>query len=125
MEPTKPTGPTKIVAVETNGIKLACEALRGGGLVAYPTESFYGIGARHDDERALKRLFALKGSREGKPFSLIIPDKESLEHICTGISETAQRLMERSRASIIRRYLRDPPFCMCSSRGSQKYHVQR
>ncbi len=95
MEPTKPTGPTKIVAVETNGIKLACEALRGGGLVAYPTESFYGIGARHDDERALKRLFALKGSREGKPFSLIIPDKESLEHICTGISETAQRLMER------------------------------
>ncbi len=76
-------------------IMQACKILKSGGLVAYPTESFYGIGARHDDERALKRLFALKGGREGKPFSLIVPDIESLEHICTGRSEAAQRLMER------------------------------
>ena len=112
MKPTKPTGPAKppnspaklpnspaklpkTINADADGLRQACEALKSGGLVAYPTESFYGIGARHDDERALKRLFALKGSREGKPFSLIVPDRESLKHICTGISATAQRLMER------------------------------
>ena len=88
MKPTKPNSPAKppnspakLVVADADGLRQACEALKSGGLVAYPTESFYGIGARHDDERALSRLFALKGSREGKPFSLIIPDKESLKYI--------------------------------------------
>jgi L-threonylcarbamoyladenylate synthase len=52
----------------------AAELLRGGGIIALPTETVYGLAARADDPEAIARLGAVKRRPEGKPFSLLIAD---------------------------------------------------
>ncbi len=49
--------------------------IRNGGLVIFPTETVYGIAANFLDEAAIKRLRAVKGRSEGKPFSVLISQK--------------------------------------------------
>lgn len=49
--------------------------LRGGGVVAYPTETFYGLGALASDPAALARLARAKGRPEGKPLPLVAADE--------------------------------------------------
>lgn len=50
------------------------ERLRRGGVVAYPTETFYGLGALARDPVALDRLARAKGRPEGKPLPLVAAD---------------------------------------------------
>ncbi|MFH0828889.1 MAG: L-threonylcarbamoyladenylate synthase [Candidatus Kerfeldbacteria bacterium] len=54
----------------TSNISKAIEVLKAGGLVAYPTESFWALGADATDARAVKKVFRLKG-RGKKPIALI------------------------------------------------------
>ena len=71
----------------------AARVLKEGGIVSYPTETFYGLGAKCDNEQALASLFELKGRPEGKPFSLIIADKEQLKDIAGPLSRVAHELI--------------------------------
>jgi len=73
----------------------AVRVLGEGGIVAYPTETFYGLGARFDDEAALGRLFELKGRPAGKPLSLIVGAEASLSLVAAEVSGAARALMER------------------------------
>lgn len=68
--------------------------LRGGGVVAYPTETFYGLGALARDGAALERLARAKGRPEGKPLPLIAADEEMVEQVAAP-SATARRLASR------------------------------
>jgi L-threonylcarbamoyladenylate synthase len=72
----------------------AAETLRSGGLVAYPTESFYGLAADIGNETAILRLFRVKKRATGKPVLLLIPSVESLKRYATIVPEPAQRLMD-------------------------------
>jgi L-threonylcarbamoyladenylate synthase len=53
----------------------AVEVLKGGGLVVYPTETCYGIGADATNKKAVEKLLAYKARREGKPFSVVMAEK--------------------------------------------------
>jgi L-threonylcarbamoyladenylate synthase len=53
------------------GVRAAAEALRRGGVVAYPTETFYGLGALAADGAAVERLVRAKGRPDGKPLPLL------------------------------------------------------
>ncbi|QDU65572.1 L-threonylcarbamoyladenylate synthase [Engelhardtia mirabilis] len=62
---------------EGNGaeaIARAVEVLAGGGLVALPTETVYGLAACADDERAVARIFAAKGRPSHNPLIVHVPD---------------------------------------------------
>ena len=48
--------------------------LRDGGLVCYPTDTVYGIGAAAGDDAAVRRLFAVKGRSPDKPLPLLLAD---------------------------------------------------
>lgn len=72
----------------------AARVLKSGGLVAYPTESFYGLAADAHNETAILRLFRIKKREAGKPVLLLIPSVEYLKHYAANISETAERLMD-------------------------------
>ena len=61
------------IAPDDQGIQEAARVLRGGGLVALPTETVYGLGARALDERALARVFAAKGRPVHHPFDRARP----------------------------------------------------
>lgn len=72
----------------------AIEILNSGGLVAYPTETFYAIGARFDNEATLDRLYELKGRSNEKAISLIIGSADDVSELTDEPSSKAQELMK-------------------------------
>jgi L-threonylcarbamoyladenylate synthase len=73
----------------------ASETLKAGGIVAYPTETFYGLGAKFDIEKALKKIYELKQRPDEKAMPLIIGNKELLSVITASVSNIAESLMNR------------------------------
>jgi L-threonylcarbamoyladenylate synthase len=74
-------------------IMFAAEALRRGEVVAYPTETFYGLGVNALDELALVRLRQLKGRDAGKAISVLVSGPEMLDRLCRVVPPLARRLM--------------------------------
>jgi L-threonylcarbamoyladenylate synthase len=75
-------------------IIFAAAALGRGEIVAYPTETFYGLGVDALDELALARLRALKG-RDGKAISVLVDGPAMLDSICAAVPPLAAALMQR------------------------------
>ncbi|MDD5450491.1 MAG: L-threonylcarbamoyladenylate synthase [Desulfovibrionales bacterium] len=75
-------------------IRKACSILKEGGLVAFPTETFYGLGADTLNEQALKRVFALKHRGYAKPLLVIIAEKDQLHSLVSDIPAVAEKLMD-------------------------------
>jgi L-threonylcarbamoyladenylate synthase len=71
----------------------AADAVRSGEAVAYPTETFYGLGVRPDSDDALARLMALKGRDHGKPVSLIFARVEHLSTYVRSLAPSVARLI--------------------------------
>ncbi len=64
------------------------------GLVALPTESFYGLAVAPFDEQSLARLWRVKGRSEGKPILVLIGDRLDLEPFVRSIPPAATVLMD-------------------------------
>ncbi len=77
------------------GYLAAIEVLKEGGLVAYPTETFYALGADPFSGKAVKAIFALKGRPETSPIPLIIGDISMLGDVAREVPPAASELMER------------------------------
>ena len=77
------------------GIQKGKDTILSGGLVAFPTESFYGLGVNSLDERAVKRLFQAKKRKSDQPILILIPSIESLDQYVQNIPEVAHKLIER------------------------------
>ena len=73
-------------------LKHAVRLLQSGALVAFPTETVYGLGADARNAEALARLTLAKGRPDGKPFSLLIPSLQSAEELCGPLPPIAQKL---------------------------------
>ncbi|MFO8089275.1 MAG: L-threonylcarbamoyladenylate synthase [Desulfatiglandaceae bacterium] len=71
----------------------AVRILRRGGVVAYPTETVYGLGVDVSNERAVSYLFQLKGREEGRPVLIIIPSTEAISRYAESVPESARRLI--------------------------------
>lgn len=72
----------------------AAGILRKGGLVAFPTETVYGLGANGLDEEAAKKIYAAKGRPSDNPLIAHISAPEELEALAAEIPCFAKRLME-------------------------------
>lgn len=72
----------------------AAAALTAGGIVLYPTDTLYGLGADVANPAALAELNLLKGREEGKPMSVIVPDIASMERVAV-VNATAKKLAEQ------------------------------
>jgi L-threonylcarbamoyladenylate synthase len=75
-------------------IVFAVAALKRGEIVAYPTETFYGLGVDALDELALARLRQLKGRGE-KAISVLVDGPEMVASLCRKVSPRAAALMRR------------------------------
>jgi L-threonylcarbamoyladenylate synthase len=73
----------------------AVEIIRAGGVVAYPTETFYGLGVDAFNQEGIKKIFTIKGRSFAQPLLILIPDRSHLSRCVAGIPEKARRLMER------------------------------
>ena len=86
----------RIIQVDPDEPKIddAAEVIRRGGIIAYPTDTLYGLGASIQCEEALKRVYEIKGRDPTKPLLMLIPDVGSLRPLVKGISDVARRLMD-------------------------------
>ena len=73
----------------------AARVVRDGGVIAFPTETFYGLGVTPWDSAAVQRLFALKGrSSASSPILVLIRHRKDLESLTSEISPSAELLMK-------------------------------
>lgn len=75
------------------GIQRAGEILLSGGSVAFPTESFYGLGVNAMDDVAVGRLFHIKGREHNKPVLILLPSIDDLQRFVDDIPARAVDLM--------------------------------
>jgi L-threonylcarbamoyladenylate synthase len=68
--------------------------LGASGLIALPTESFYGLAVAPFDERALARLWQVKGRSDGKPILVLIGDRLQMEPFVRTVTPAATVLMD-------------------------------
>jgi L-threonylcarbamoyladenylate synthase len=73
----------------------AARVLKGGGLVALPTETFYGLGAHAFDPVAVGRIFEVKGRPADKPLLVLVDSLAMVERVAREVSDRARRLAAR------------------------------
>jgi L-threonylcarbamoyladenylate synthase len=73
----------------------AVAVLKGGGVVAYPTETFYGLGADATSERAVEKIFAIKGRTFNNPVALIIAGESDLLSLVSEMPEGVKILIKK------------------------------
>jgi L-threonylcarbamoyladenylate synthase len=80
--------------VDTAKITYAAQVLKEGGLVAFPTETVYGLGANALNEAAVLRIFEAKGRPSDNPLIVHVADKQSVEKLVLRIPDKAVKLMD-------------------------------
>ncbi len=85
---------TRVLPMNEESINLAVRALREGGLVAYPTDTVYGLGAHAFILEAVERVFEVKARPHNAPLPLLLADADDLPRVAREVPEAARRLAE-------------------------------
>jgi L-threonylcarbamoyladenylate synthase len=99
-----------IVPATTEAIDQAAEALRRGEIVAFPTETVYGLGANALDARAVAKIFAAKERPRFNPLIVHVPDLAAAERYAV-MTGTARRLAEAFWPGPLSLVLKKRPGC--------------
>lgn len=91
---------TEIIVADTDNpgeeqIERAAEILLAGGVIGFPTETVYGLGADAGNPEALKLLYAIKGRDMKQPTSILVSRREDLKLFTSKISRNAEALAEK------------------------------
>lgn len=79
---------------ETELINIASTVLHDGGVIAYPTETIYGIGCNAYNNEAVTRIYELKGRDHSKAMIIIAADLLQISELVERIPDTAEKLVE-------------------------------
>ncbi len=79
---------------ENSDIRKAGQIIRDGGLVAFPTETVYGLGANGLDPQAVKKIYQAKGRPSDNPLILHIADRSQLEQLVCCVSCKVNKLIQ-------------------------------
>ena len=85
---------TKLLTASSADIALAGEIIKNGGLVAFPTETVYGLGASAFNPDAARKIYAAKGRPSDNPLIVHICDKAQLGEIAKDITPEAKRVID-------------------------------
>lgn len=91
---------TKVVMLDEhdldNSVIRECgKIIRDGGLVVFPTETVYGLGANALDANAVKKIFQAKGRPQDNPLIVHIADMESIKPLVKEVPEVAEKIMKK------------------------------
>ena len=75
-------------------IKQAINILKNGGIVAYPTDTVYGLGACMTDIKAVDRIFQVKGRPKGMALPVLLAGQKQIAEIVTAVTPSAKRLAD-------------------------------
>src|SRR4030065_2874799 len=76
-------------------IKEAAEALKKGGIVAFPTDTFYGLGVDAMNNEAVKRIYAVKERDYDKPILILIDKRDKIYKYVKDIPQIAKKLIDK------------------------------
>ncbi|HKZ71477.1 MAG TPA: L-threonylcarbamoyladenylate synthase [Nitrospirota bacterium] len=83
--------PDPVVVSEIAGL------LKSGAVIAFPTDTYYGLGVDIDNDEAIKKIFAIKGRPYNQPILILISDRKDLKPLISrrGVPVFADRLMDK------------------------------
>lgn len=76
-------------------IEKAAEVILRGGVIAYPTETFYGLGADASNEESVEAIFRLKGREKGNPIPVLVSSREMLDGLAQWVDDRGEELIGR------------------------------
>jgi L-threonylcarbamoyladenylate synthase len=88
-------GPKGVQQNTKKQITSAVAVLKSGGLVAFPTDTVFGLGALADNVEAIKRIYAVKQRPASQAMPLLLSSLDEVDSVAVDVSETARRLMRR------------------------------
>ena len=80
---------------DPNALRYAVDVLRYGGLVAFPTDTVYGVGALAFHREAVLRLYTVKGRSTDKAIAVLLGREEDLSQVTSELTQAARRLVEK------------------------------
>lgn len=80
--------------IDYSKLKVAGEVIKNGGLVLFPTETVYGLGANGLDENAVKKIYKAKGRKQDNPLILHVSNFDMVSKIAKNISDIEYTLMK-------------------------------
>ena len=82
----------RISADHPNTIQYAIDVLRNGGLVAFPTDTVYGLAAPVQNEKSIERLYIVKGRTHSKAIAVLLGDSDQLDQVAVDLSASARKV---------------------------------
>jgi L-threonylcarbamoyladenylate synthase len=76
-------------------LSAAVQVLKRGGVIVFPTETLYGLGADALNNAAVEKVFQLKGRDSHNPIPVLVADQEMLHTLIAKVPATAQKLIDR------------------------------
>lgn len=116
----------QIVAADDAGVNAAADILAGGGLVAFPTETVYGLGADATNDEAVAAIFAAKDRPSFNPLIVHVPDAATAATFVV-FDQRAEILAERfwpGALSIVAPRLSDSPLSHLVSAGLETVAIR-
>ena len=80
---------------DPQALQVALQTLKGGRLVAFPTDTVYGLGALVQIPRSIQALYTVKGREAAKAIPLLLSSPQELDQVALAVSRMARRLAER------------------------------
>lgn len=77
---------------DSNSLAHALDVLSGGGLVAFPTDTVYGLGAMVFDAHAVSKIYMAKGRGQEKAIPILVSDVDQIHRVSSGVSDYAVTL---------------------------------
>ena len=71
------------------------DIIRSGGVIGYPTDTLYGLGADPSNAAAVRRIFSIKGRNPDQPVIVLLSDRSRVDEWAADIPPSATRLMDR------------------------------
>ncbi len=92
--------PNKIIKINPNNpgrnkLNYAASILSGGGIVVFPTDTVYGLGAKASRKDSIRRIYRIKKRSRSKPMIYLIGYKKDVNSYVSDISKGAKELMRR------------------------------
>ena len=86
---------TQLLPYNKKNVAVAAEVIKNGGIVAFPTETVYGLGANAFDARAVDKIFAAKGRPGDNPLIVHVCKKSQIEEVACEISADARKIIDK------------------------------
>ena len=84
-----------ILATDPSALRHALDVLRNNGLVAFPTDTVYGVGALAFKPEAVERLYVVKGRSTDKAIAILVARSSDLNQIASNLTPLAQKLADK------------------------------